>query len=179
MHLNIGTERSVPATKSFTATVIALLMFSAVSIDFSKIPDVLEKHTQRLLHKTIETIEDDDSDIWIIGDSWGLGVAKEFTLKLQEVAYIKASCTTGYEMKHGPIALIDERSRVFYFGPPGTNIPTILESRGAKILHSSEHNSFTQIMCDIVTIQLITYYTALKKNLPIDTPRNLAKSVTV
>lgn len=112
-------------------------------------------------------------------DSWGLGVAKEFTLKLQEVAYIKASSTTGYEMKHGPIALIDEKSKVFYFGPPDTNIPMILESRGAKIVHSSEHNSFMRMLCDIVTIQLVTYYTALNKNLPIDTPRNLAKSVTV
>ncbi len=179
MHLNIGTEISVPATKSFTATVIALLMFAAVSIDFSKIPDLLEKHIQRMLHKTIETIEDEDSDIWVIGDSWGLGVAKELTLKLQEVAYIKASFTTGYEMKHGPIALIDEKSHVFYFGPHGTNIPDILESRGAKIVHSSEHNSITQVLCDIINIQLVTYYTALKKNLPIDTPRNLAKSVTV
>ena len=180
MHLNIGIERSVPATKSFTATIIALAMFaSSTSIDFSKIPDVLEKHIQRILHKKPQIIDETRGDIWITGDSWGLGIAKEFTLKLQEVAYIKAFMTTGYEMKHGPIALIDENSKVFYFGPPGSNIPQILESRGAKIVHSSEHNSFLCMLCDIVTVQLVTYYTALDKNLPIDTPRNLAKSVTV
>lgn len=180
MHLNIGIERSVPATKSFTATIIALAMFSSSSsnIDFSKIPDVLESHIQRMLHKKHKLVNS-ERDIWVIGDSWGLGVAKEFTLKLQEVAYIKAMCTTGYEMKHGPIALIDDNSRVFYFGPPNTHIPKILESRGAYIIHTSEHNSFMKMLCDVVTMQLVTYFTALSKNLPIDTPRNLAKSVTV
>jgi glucosamine--fructose-6-phosphate aminotransferase (isomerizing) len=183
MHLNIGTEKSVPATKSFTATIIALMMMIS-PIEFSKIPDILETHIQRTIHgsllkKLVSKCLEGEGDMWMVGDSWGLGVAKEFTLKLQEVAYIKAIASTGYEMKHGPIALIDEKSHVFYFGPCGTQIPTILESRCAKIIHSSEHNSFTRMLCDVVTMQLVTYYTALSKNLPIDTPKNLAKSVTV
>jgi glucosamine--fructose-6-phosphate aminotransferase (isomerizing) len=161
------------------------MMISPTSqIEFSKIPDILERHIQRIIHgsllkKLVSECLEGEGDIWVVGDSWGLGVAKEFTLKLQEVSYIKAIASTGYEMKHGPIALIDEKSRVFYFGPSGTQIPTILESRCAHVVHSSEHNSFFRMICDVVSMQLVTYYTALSKNLPIDTPRNLAKSVTV
>lgn len=179
IHMNIGTEKSVPATKSFTATIIALLMIlDSPKYNLESLPDVLESHIQRVLHEKKEE-KNYDSDIFIIGDSWGLGLAKEFSLKLQEVAYIKSLAFTGYEMKHGPLALIDENSKVFYYGLSCSQIPNILKSRGANIIHTSEHFSFTKMLCDVLTIQIFVYKIALSKGLPIDTPRNLAKSVTV
>ncbi len=179
IHLNIGTEKSVPATKSFTATLIALMMFSGTTkIEFSKIPDTLESHIKRVTHESSQFIRVQEP-CFILGDSWGLGLAKEFALKLQEVAYIKAIYTPGFEMKHGPLALLENNSSVFYYGPSGSQIPDIIKCRGANLVHASEHNSFMRMLCDVITMQLVTYYTALETNLPIDTPRNLAKSVTV
>lgn len=177
IHMNIGTEKSVPATKSFTATIIALVMMIEGKITNKNLPDALESHIQRLLHEENDDIIDEN--VIVIGDSWGLGLAKEFSLKMQEVAYVKTMWFPGYEMKHGPIALVDESTQVIYYGLSGSQIPNILESRGAKMSHKSEHFSLTRVLCDIVSMQMFVYRLALKKGLPIDTPRNLAKSVTV
>jgi glucosamine--fructose-6-phosphate aminotransferase (isomerizing) len=177
--MNIGVERSVPATKSFTSTIVALMMLDESRKKLLEIlPEKLESHIQRVMHEQKDQDFEGD-DVFIVGDSWGLGLAREFALKLQEVAYTKTLWFPGHEMKHGPLALVDKGTRVFYYGLSGSQITEILKSRGATVVHSSEHFSFIDMMCDIASMQIAVYRFACKKGLPIDTPRNLAKSVTV
>jgi glucosamine--fructose-6-phosphate aminotransferase (isomerizing) len=170
--MNVGPEFSVAATKTFTATVLILL--ALVNLHHLINPDDIEDNIQRIEHSTKfkGMIDEKYQNIWIVGDSWGYGVAREVALKLQEVAYQNATTCIGYELKHGPLALIDEQTCVVYFGE-SDEIPEILKSRGAKVL------VYKNMVQSIVTFQLLTYHIAKNKNLPIDKPRNLAKSVTV
>ena len=126
-------------------------------------------------------------------------IAKEAALKLKELTYIHAEGIPAGELKHGPLALMDENVYVIIINPnDSTYTDTInsaneIKARGAKIIGISDKESdiydyWIQIprideslypLVEIIPIQLLAYYAALEKDTDPDYPRNLAKSVTV
>lgn len=139
-----------------------------------------------------------------IGRSYNLPIALEGALKLKELSYIHAEGLAGGELKHGPIALIDEEVPLFAIAPKdetftkmASNIQSVAARKGQVILLSNKQGAkelqdiiaeeiiiedtdiFTTPICYVVPLQLIAYHAALFKGLNVDQPRNLAKSVTV
>jgi glucosamine--fructose-6-phosphate aminotransferase (isomerizing) len=178
--MNIGPEYSVAATKSVIATIIILLIITGNDIHIHEIINDIELHIQKILHSTkiAKIVEDAKMCTYVIGDEWGYGVSREIALKIQEVMYTPCINVIGYEMKHGPLALIDNNSHVIYFGT-SEDIPKILKSRGSRVIEIIHSSSIKDMLCSIITFQFVVYKIALSRQLPIDRPRNLAKSVTV
>lgn len=182
VHLNIGPECAVAATKSFTSTVIVFRMIAEMirpkNPEFLlTVPDIIEQHIERCTHEVIPEISD---GLWVLGDGPGYGMSREIALKIQEILYVKAHATYGFEMKHGPLALIDSNSRFVYFGTHN-DVPTLLKSRGANgssfLLYNKDPWLF--IIQHVISYQYFIYTIAKQKGYSIDRPRNLAKSVTV
>ncbi len=220
-------EISVASTKTFTTQVS---VFMVLSIYFAKIKNIItnEESIRMLNHllsapqkikellycedflnqiKDISKIISKQANMLFIGRGLYYQVASEASLKLKEISYINSHSLFAGELKHGPIALIDESSYVFIICPNNEyhekNIVTIEEilTRKANIIiltdslktkdyFSSnekvytifidyEHDIFVSPFLFILSIQLIAYYTAKNLNRNIDKPRNLAKSVTV
>jgi glucosamine--fructose-6-phosphate aminotransferase (isomerizing) len=138
-------------------------------------------------------------DIYILGKSLHYPIALEGALKIKELTYVHAEGIAAGELKHGPLALIDENSIVLVINPRDNTFNDVLsnaheiKSRGAKIIGISTepdevYDHFINIpkfdnilypLIEIVPLQLLAYHLALKKNADPDYPRNLAKSVTV
>ena len=186
LHLNIGSEISVAATKSFTSSLVSIMMICHMILKkdttcLLKIPDNLEIHLNKINDGIVEIAQRMNvGQWWTIGDGYGYGMAREMALKLQEVCYLHVFNAMGFEVKHGPLALVDENTNFFHFGK-NRDVVKIMEARGAKefSLPGKHDNLLTEIICNVISFQLLTYKFADMHNLPIDRPRNLAKSVTV
>ena len=153
-----------------------------ISKVFDKIPEI----------RTIAESVADKRDIYVLGRGLSYPVAREMALKIKEISYIHAEGMMGGELKHGTIALIEDGTPVISL--VGNNDTAMLsntkevEARGARIIMigtergdiivPTKHDGTFGILASVVG-QLLTYYIALKKGLPIDRPKNLAKSVTV
>ncbi|MEM4757954.1 MAG: SIS domain-containing protein, partial [Nanopusillaceae archaeon] len=129
-----------------------------------------------------------EKDLYIIGRGINYYSSMEIALKLKEISYIHAEALSGGELKHGTLALIEEGTKVLSLNPYWddnikTNIEEILARGGIVYKIPGDFNiseSFPDFTIYSVIIgQLLTYYIAREKRLPIDYPRNLAKSVTV
>ena len=139
-----------------------------------------------------------------LGRGSSFPIAMEGALKLKEISYIHAEGYASGEMKHGPIALVDDKVPVIIISPKDflfeKNISNMQEimARGGKILlitdkNGEKHteditvqkivlpnvNEFVQPILYSIPVQLIAYFVAVKKGTDVDQPRNLAKSVTV
>ena len=141
----------------------------------------------------------DVSDIYVLGRGIHFPIAKEAALKLKELTYIHAEGIPAGELKHGPLALMDENVFVIIINPDDStytdtiNSASEIKARGAKIIGISDKKSdiydyWIEVpkteeafypLIEIIPIQLLAYYAALEKNTDPDYPRNLAKSVTV
>ncbi|MEI6514145.1 MAG: glutamine--fructose-6-phosphate transaminase (isomerizing), partial [bacterium] len=201
LHLEIlaGQEVCVAATKSFVNQCLLLIkLCSSLGLEtgLERILDHMEQ-VMDLRPKIMELAKDlkGVSDIYLIGRGVMYPVACEIALKLKEIPYIHAEGMMGGELKHGTIALIEDGTPVISLMPEGeedivSNTKEV-ESRGAWVIAitNSNENEFKQqikisakdddsfaILATIIG-QLLTYYIAKEKNLPIDKPRNLAKSV--
>ena len=208
LETNCGPEIGVAATKSFTSQ-IALLYFVADiigkqsnGISTSKeiltwaVSQVLELDSQ--IEKIANQIKG-SKDIYILGRSLHFPMCLEGALKIKELSYIHAEGMAAGELKHGPLALIDNNSIVIVLHPEDStysdtlsNIHTI-KSRGAKIIGISNKKNETydfQIiipkvseylypLIEVIPLQLLAYYLSIHNNTNPDYPRNLAKSVTV
>jgi len=171
-----------------------------VGVNFNKISEsiarILENHTQiKAVAKELKNI----SDIYVLGRGIHYPIASEAALKLKELTYIHAEGIPGGELKHGPLALMDDNVYVIIFNPDDSTYNDTLTSaieikaRGAKIIGISDKKSdvydhWIEIpkidesmypIIEIIPIQLLAYYSALEKDADPDYPRNLAKSVTV
>ena len=196
-----GQEVCVAATKSFVNQCLLFIkLCSSLGLEtgLERILDHMEQ-VMDLRPKIMELAKDlkGVSDIYLIGRGVMYPVACEIALKLKEIPYIHAEGMMGGELKHGTIALIEDGTPVISLMPEGeedivSNTKEV-ESRGAWVIAitNSNENEFKQqikisakdddsfaILATIIG-QLLTYYIAKEKNLPIDKPRNLAKSVTV
>ncbi len=192
-----GQEICVAATKSFINQSLLLLKI-AKEFGFKVNLDNIDKEIQSVLNnkEKIKKIADEiynKKDLYVLGRGLSYPVAREIALKIKEISYIHAEGMMGGELKHGTLALIEEGVPVIGLISNRdydmvSNIKEV-ESRGAKTIIVSnelkgdfnietENNGKFGILATTFG-QLLTYYIALKKGLPIDKPRNLAKSVTV
>ena len=201
--LNCGPEIGVAATKSFTSQIIIFLKIieeiSNISFSFEEISNGI---SQILLDKSISQISEaisQSSDIYILGRGIHYPISLESALKLKELTYIHAEGIAGGELKHGPLALMDDSTFVIVLNPDdSTYVDTFtsskeIKSRGAKIIGISDKNNnvydywikipssdgISSIFFETIAVQLLSYFAALKKDVNPDFPRNLAKSVTV
>ena len=219
-YTHAGPEIGVASTKAFTAqlTVLNLLALSLAhkkgSINSSRyhrllmemedLPDkvakVLEKSSEA--EYIAETFSDARNALYL-GRGVNFPVALEGALKLKEISYIHAEGYPAAEMKHGPIALIDEEMPVFVVANQGPSYKKLVsniqevKARKGKIIavvtegdeevremadHYFEIPACDELLTPLITVipwQLISYYIAVKRGCNVDQPRNLAKSVTV
>ncbi len=204
--MNCGPEIGVAATKSFTSQLVILykivqkLSDDSITINFKKFAEsivkILENPTKI---QEIAAKLKDVSDVYILGRGINYPIAIEAALKLKELTYMHAEGIPGGELKHGPLALMDENVFVIIFNPNDSTYSDTLTSareikaRGAKIIgisdiesdvydHWIEMPKIDQVLypiSEIIPIQFLSYYAALEKDADPDYPRNLAKSVTV
>ena len=218
VYIHSGPEQAVASTKAFSNMVAALSMFAlqvgrsrATSKEQGKelinglqqIPHLIEEYleNQGPILEAVEMIKDAKC-VLFLGRGISAPVAKEGALKLMEIAYIPCLAYPAGEMKHGPIALLEEGSPVIFIAPNDhVKIKTIsaiheCKARGARIILIHEEGDEIAEEADIsisippvhpllsplltvIPMQLIAYHTALALDCNVDRPRNLAKSVTV
>ena len=221
LHTLAGPEIGVASTKAFTTQLVTLacLAIGAASerksIDSNKIA-VLSHALSEVPSRAVEVLTHDDAllalsrelsearDIIYIGRGTSYPIAMEGALKLKEVSYIHAEGIAAGELKHGPIALIDENVPVIVIAPyddlfdkTASNVQEVA-ARGGRVVFLSDYegvnrqrnissntielpkvNPFVAPILYAIPIQLIAYHTAVIKGTDVDQPRNLAKSVTV
>ena len=219
IYMHAGPEIGVASTKAFTCQVVILSLLgnfiaqkrnidisSRILSDIKKIPNAVEE----LLKLSDDILEiaksySDSLNFLYLGRGYQFPVALEGALKLKEISYIHAEGYPAAEMKHGPIALIDNKMPVVAivtqkgYNKILSNIQEV-KSRGGKLIIISSvknndvlelsnhfiylnnisdfHNSLTPILTSI-PLQLLAYHIAVIKGCNVDQPRNLAKSVTV
>lgn len=205
--LHAGAEVAVASTKAYTAqiSVLAILVYKIAGDDeiFNLLNEVKQAQEQvftqeyeiRHLARLIAQYE----QAFILGRLVDYDVAKELALKIKEITYININEYAAGELKHGPIALIDESKLVIVLNTQEktakqtrSNIQEVC-SRGGKVItignkdlnmnHDLElaytANNNLNALVTIVAGQLLSYYIALELDRDVDKPRNLAKSVTV
>ena len=218
IYTHAGPEIAVASTKAYTSQVVLLnilaIYFAEIleSVDINALisikKDILElpKKIEESL-KLSESIKDfskqvyQEKDIFFLGRGIDETVAKEGSLKLKEISYIHSESYAAGELKHGPIALIENGITVIsILTDPKlveksiSNIQEVI-TRGAKtlvitnqkvddtmfdkVIYVPETNPFISPILSVIPLQLFAYYIAKEKGLDVDKPRNLAKSVTV
>lgn len=219
-YTHAGPEIGVASTKAFTAqvTVLTLMalslahkkgtlseskfrtMLSELEVIPEKVKRVLERNAEI---EEISRIYKNANNALYLGRGSSFPVALEGALKLKEISYIHAEGYPAAEMKHGPIALIDEEMPVFVIATKGTsyekvvsNIQEVKARKGKIIAIVTEGDTDVKEMADhvieipdtdehlvpilaTIPLQLLSYHIAVMRNCNVDQPRNLAKSVTV
>jgi len=192
-----GQEICVAATKTFVNQVLTLLVLAAElgwKVDYDKIPSELKavfEHEDQI--KELAKKLANKHDLYIIGRGMAYPVSREIALKLKEISYMHAEGMMGGELKHGTLALIEKGTPVIGLVDNTEIISNMkeVEARGAEVisisdcptefggiqLQASSEASFA--LGATIIGQMLTYYIAKERGLPIDKPRNLAKSVTV
>lgn len=219
-YIHVGPEIGVASTKAFTGQVTVLAMLAVAvgnlrgtisDAEVSQIATAIS-NLPELIGKTLNLNEkiEDLSKIYTyvhnflyLGRGYNYPTALEGALKLKEISYIHAEGYPAAEMKHGPIALIDEMMPTVVIAPQDdlhdkiiSNIQQV-KARGGKVIAVINENDreISQIADDILEIpsvpdcispiissiplQLLAYHIAIRKGCNVDMPRNLAKSVTV
>ena len=219
IYVHAGPEIGVASTKAFTSQVIALLLFTLKlarlrnlsMVDGKEIIDemlALPAKIQSILDRApeVEKIAEEfknAQNFLYLGRGYSFPTALEGALKLKEISYIHAEGYPAAEMKHGPIALIDENMPVLFIAPHDSVFDKVVsnvqevKARGGRVvaittrdeesLHGKLDYEFripetkdmlTPVLAS-VPLQLLAYYIAVKRGANVDQPRNLAKSVTV
>jgi glucosamine--fructose-6-phosphate aminotransferase (isomerizing) len=219
IYLHAGPEIGVASTKAFTSQVIALALLTLKLGRLREMSVVkgrqiaqamlqLPEQIQSILDRApeIEAIAEqfkNATNFLYLGRGYNFPVALEGALKLKEISYIHAEGYPAAEMKHGPIALIDENMPVVFVAPHDSvfdkivsNIQEVKARGGRVIAITSQKEPVLEKLIDheiripqtedmlypilsVIPLQLLAYYIAVKRGLNVDQPRNLAKSVTV
>jgi glucosamine--fructose-6-phosphate aminotransferase (isomerizing) len=216
-----GLEIGVAATKTFVAQVAAMYLFALklAQLRGTLEQDVIDKLSAdlRAMPHAIATLVDSvDERIQAIAEHWkdagfflylgrhvGLPICLEGALKLKEVSYIPTDAYAAGEMKHGPIALLDEQTPVVCVATDSPVLDKVLSNmaevraRGAHVIAVATEGSdqvaqyaeevvevprtdwLLQPLLAVIPLQLLAYYIARARGLNVDQPRNLAKTVTV
>jgi glucosamine--fructose-6-phosphate aminotransferase (isomerizing) len=219
IYLHAGPEIGVASTKAFTSQIAALALLTlkmgrlrALSIlqgrevvrALGRLPELVERvlsraaEVERLAERLVRA-----NNVLYLGRGYNFPVALEGALKLKEISYIHAEGYPAAEMKHGPIALIDDLMPVVFVAPKdavyqkvASNIEEV-KARGGKVIavvtegdtgvarladHKIEIPETLDLLTPILSVlplQLLAYYIAVRRGCNVDQPRNLAKSVTV
>lgn len=220
-YTHAGPEIGVASTKAFTAQLVVLTMialkiaqekgtiapelFTELCNELNAVPEkvaTILKTTDGQVKQLAEKYKD-ASDFLYLGRGYNFPVALEGALKLKEISYIHAEGYPAAEMKHGPIALVDENLPVVFIATKDSyhekvvsNMQEIKARKGKIIAVISEGDTVTPTLANdviqiplaheivapilsVVPMQLLSYYIGVAKGLDVDKPRNLAKSVTV
>ena len=218
IYTHAGPEIAVASTKAYTSQVIIVNM---LALYFAEILGNVDKDEiltfkkemldlPKKIEKTFECSERikqfakkiyQEKDIFFLGRGIDETVAKEGSLKLKEISYIHSESYPAGELKHGPIALIENGVTVigiltdkFLVDKTVSNIQEVI-TRGAKtlivtnqkisysmfdeVITIPETNTYLSPILSVIPLQLLAYYISKEKGLDVDKPRNLAKSVTV
>jgi len=219
-YTHAGPEIGVASTKAFTAQVVVLTLmalqvaqekgtipqgkFRQLLYELESIPSKIEAVLkQNDLIKEISGIYKNAENALYLGRGYTFPVALEGALKLKEISYIHAEGYPAAEMKHGPIALIDENMPVFVIATKGANYEKVVsniqevKARKGKIIavvtngdkevrkmadyciEIPETDESLVPLVSVVPLQLLSYHIAVMRGCNVDQPRNLAKSVTV
>ena len=220
IYLNAGPEIAVASTKVFTCMLMAATLFALKlgALHGRLDRNAMREHLQALLalpNKLGTLLQDTTiyeklaeryrhtSDMLFLGRGINYPIALEGALKLKEISYIHAEGYPAGEMKHGPIALIDEQMPVVCIAVKDgvydkmlSNVEQVKTRGGEVIAIASEGDTTLRDAADfvievphtlplfspvltVVPLQLLSYYCALRRGADVDQPRNLAKSVTV
>ena len=220
VYTHAGPEIGVASTKAFTTQITVLTMmamsiglankalteseFNSLVEELHQIPSKIETILKSAddIRKIAETIKDSSNSLYL-GRGYLFPVALEGALKLKEISYIHAEGYPAAEMKHGPIALIDEKMPVIVLATKDlsydkiiSNIEEVKARKGIIIAVVTEGDNAIKNIADytievpyadfalaplltVVPLQLLSYYIAVMRGCNVDQPRNLAKSVTV
>ncbi len=219
-YTHAGPEIGVASTKAFTAQVTVLTLmalhiaqlknslpinrFRTLLYELEAIPGKIEHVLEEdNFIKKVSEIYKNAKNFLYLGRGFGFPIALEGALKLKEISYIHAEGYPAAEMKHGPIALIDENMPVVFLATKGPNYEKVLsniqevKSRKGKIVaivtsgdkhikqfadHVIEIPETDEALVPLVSsvpLQLMAYHIAVMRGCNVDQPRNLAKSVTV
>lgn len=212
--LHAGPEIAVASTKAYTAQIAVLsILAQIVARTHGREADIDLLRELAKVTTAIETIVDDapvmekiatdfletTRNAFFIGRTIDYNVSQEGALKLKEISYIQAEGFAGGELKHGTIALIEDRTPVIALATQDNvnlsirgNVKEVAARGASTCIISMEgldkeddtyviphvHELLTPLV-SVVALQLISYYAALHRDLDVDKPRNLAKSVTV
>ena len=220
VYTHVGPEIGVASTKAFTAQVAVLTMmaliighkkktisteqFNEMVDELRNVPNIIEEILQRNddIRKIAEHYKDATNSIYL-GRGYLFPIALEGALKLKEISYIHAEGYPAAEMKHGPIALIDENMPVVFIAIKDkshdkivSNIQEVKARKGRIIAVINEGDDIIKNLADhvieipqtmgflsplttVIPLQLLSYHVATMRGCNVDQPRNLAKSVTV
>jgi glucosamine--fructose-6-phosphate aminotransferase (isomerizing) len=219
-YTHAGPEIGVASTKAFTAQVTVLILmalslghkkgtvseseFRILLAELEEIPNKVKKvlETNALIEQIAREYKDASNALYL-GRGSSFPVALEGALKLKEISYIHAEGYPAAEMKHGPIALIDENMPIFVVATKGksyekvvSNIQEVKARKGKiiavvtegdeqvramadHVIEIPETNEFLVPLLATIPFQLLSYHIAVMRGCNVDQPRNLAKSVTV
>jgi len=217
-YTHAGPEIGVASTKAFTAQLAVLTM---IALKIGYIKGTIEEERYRNLLNELQQIPEkvawtlkhcdnlkalaekykDAHDLLYLGRGYNFPVALEGALKLKEISYIHAEGYPAAEMKHGPIALVDENLPVVFVATKDTyhekvvsNIQEIKARKGKVIAVITEGDEATKALCDdvmivpeadeilapmlsVIPLQLLAYYIGIARGCAVDKPRNLEKDV--
>jgi glucosamine--fructose-6-phosphate aminotransferase (isomerizing) len=219
VYIHAGPEIGVASTKAFTSQVVALALFS---LYFGRTTGATGRRghelvaaLRRLPDQVTEILDKNDEirelaelyhhhrNFLYLGRGYNFPVALEGALKLKEISYIHAEGYPAAEMKHGPIALIDENMPVVFIAPVDSVYQKVLsnieevKARGGRVIAiTTDGNGELHALADhvisvpstlemlqpiltVIPLQLLAYHIAVLRGCDVDQPRNLAKSVTV
>lgn len=217
-YVHVGPEISVASTKAFTSQAIAMVMFGLTIAQAKGVkPGVLRSYVEEIaklpaeIKKVLDNTADKVKEIAsryagydhaiYLGRDTAYPTAMEGALKLKEISYVDANAYAFGELKHGPLALVDDRFFEFALLPKGvlydkaiSNIEEVMARGGHVIVVTNADDfdlpvenvvkittsieAFAPILMNLVS-QLFAYYMTIAKDYNVDQPRNLAKSVTV
>ena len=219
-YTHAGHEIGVASTKAFTGQLAVLMMmalriaiqkgtitqerYQQLLVELADVPekvDVILKNAEHI--KSIALKYKDARDFLFLGRGYNFPIALEGALKLKEISYIHAEGYPAAEMKHGPIALVDENLPVVFIATKDSyhekivsNMQEIKARKGKIISIITEGDEISPTLSDdvifippadeliapiisVIPLQLLSYFTGIAKGVDVDKPRNLAKSVTV
>lgn len=219
-YIHVGPEIGVASTKAFTGQVAVLAMIALAlgnakgTVEDDEYEETI-KELQNIPSKIEKVLEQNEKierlalkytfahNFLYLGRGWNYPVALEGALKLKEISYIHAEGYPAAEMKHGPIALVDEEMPVVFIATHHklyrkiiSNMQEVISRHGRIIAVVTEGDEEVKAMVDevievpqtlaclapllsVIPLQLLSYHVAVAKGLNVDQPRNLAKSVTV
>jgi len=219
-YIHVGPEIGVASTKAFTGQVTVLTLFALAlgmykgTVDQTEYQEVLEELTHipdkiELVLKQNDKIKEiaqqytESRNFLYLGRGYNYPVALEGALKLKEISYIHAEGYPAAEMKHGPIALIDENMPVVFltnhhrrYQKVISNLQEVISRHGSilAIIHEGDEQVKSMVkdyievpqtisclapLISVIPLQILSYHVAVARGLNVDQPRNLAKSVTV
>ena len=218
-YIHVGPEIGVASTKAFTGQVVVLTMIALAlgmakgTVEENEFEETI-KELQLIPDKIKKVLQQNDKiqklavkftfahNFLYLGRGWNYPVALEGALKLKEISYIHAEGYPAAEMKHGPIALVDEEMPVVFIATHHklyrkiiSNMQEVISRKGHIIAIVTEGDEEIKNMVDevievphtlaclapllsVIPLQLLSYHVAVAKGLNVDQPRNLAKSVT-